>query len=133
GQLAGKFPGGKLGPDTTTVVTTPGGTDTYIKPEAYREVFAADLTRTQIAVGAASQRPIAGSALGEASTAAAWKEIPSWYLVARQDNAIPAAAQRFMAERAHAHTTEVNASHSVAVSRPDATASTIVAAARATR
>ncbi|MFC7647296.1 alpha/beta fold hydrolase [Streptosporangium lutulentum] len=58
---------------------------------------------------------------------------PSWYLVAGSDKAIPAAAERFMAKRAKAHTTEIKgASHVVMISHPDATADLITAAARAT-
>ncbi len=67
---------------------------------------------------AAEQRPVAQSALTENATGAVWKTIPSWGIVTTRDLNIPAAAQRFMAERAHAHTTEVAASHSAAVSHP---------------
>ncbi|MFD3827338.1 alpha/beta hydrolase, partial [Streptomyces sp. NPDC058625] len=42
-------------------------------------------------------------------------------------------AQRFMAARAHARTTEVDASHAVSVSRPDAVARVVEKAARTVR
>ncbi|MER5481524.1 alpha/beta fold hydrolase [Streptomyces sp. NPDC002734] len=64
--------------------------------------------------------PIAAAALGEKSTGAAWKAIPSWSLVTTEDLNIPVAAQRFMSARANARTTEVDASHAVTVSRPGA-------------
>ncbi|MEU6370243.1 hypothetical protein ABZ876_32110 [Streptomyces sp. NPDC046931] len=57
---------------------------------------------------AAAQRTATAQALGEPSGTPAWRTIPSWYLVAR-DDALPAAAERFMAARAHAHTTEIKA------------------------
>ena len=67
---------------------------------------------------AASQRPGAVSTLTEHSGPAAWTTIPSWYLVARQDRAIPPAAQRFMANRMKAHTREINSSHVAMISTP---------------
>jgi hypothetical protein len=84
-------------------------------------------------LAAVTQRPIAQSALTEKATAAAWETIPSWDVITTEDLNIPAAVQRFMAERAHAHTTEVAASHSVAVSHPKLVAGVIEDAARATR
>ena len=81
---------------------------------------------------AATQRPIAAGALEDRATKAAWKTIPSWTLVARQDLAIPTEATRFMAERAGSTTVEIDASHAVTVSQPGAVADLIDAAARAT-
>jgi pimeloyl-ACP methyl ester carboxylesterase len=59
---------------------------------------------------AAAQRPISLAAGQEKSTEPAWKTIPSWYLVGRQDRFFPAEAQRFMAKHAGAHMTEINSS-----------------------
>ena len=70
--------------------------------------------------------------LGEPSGPPAWSTIPSWYLVAKQDHAIPPATERFMATRAHASTVEVNSSHAALVSHPDTVADLILTAARAT-
>lgn len=81
---------------------------------------------------AATQRPIAQTALEEKATAAAWQTTPSWDVITTQDLNIPPATQEFMAKRAHAHTTEIRASHSVAVSHPDAVAHVVEQAARAT-
>ncbi|MFE7799571.1 hypothetical protein [Nocardia sp. NPDC057440] len=53
-------------------------------------------------------------------------------MITTQDLNIPVEAQRFMAERAHSHVTEVIASHSVAVSHPDTVADVIEQAARHT-
>ncbi|MGW6504441.1 alpha/beta hydrolase [Nonomuraea angiospora] len=137
-DLTGKFPGSQL---PTSLITRqyplPGGgtgTDAYIDPAAFRAAFAADLPARDTALMAATQRPAALAALGSPSGPPAWKTIPSWYLVAGADQAIPPAAQRFMAERAGAHTSEVrDASHVIMISRADTTTAVITAAARATR
>lgn len=114
--------------------STGTGTDLYIKPDKFKEAFAADVSDATAAMMAATQRPVDATSLAAASPNAAWKTIPSWYLVAAADNAIPADAQRFMAARASIprHTREVAASHAVAVSRPDAVTSIVVEAARST-
>lgn len=135
--LTGRFPGSTLpdalDPVTTTLPDGSTGTDLYIQQDKFRHQFAADVPAGQAALMAATQRPVAQSALEEKTTAAAWKTVPSWDVITTQDLNIPPAAQRFMAARAHAHTTEVAASHSVAVSHPDLVARTIESAARATR
>ena len=137
-ELTNKYPGSTLpdalDPVTTTLPDGTTGTDLYIQQEKFRHQFAADVPADQAALMAATQRPIAESALEEKSTAgAAWKTIPSWDIVTTKDLNIPPAVQRFMAKRANAHTTEVAASHSVAVSHPELVARTIETAARATR
>ncbi|MFF5365489.1 alpha/beta fold hydrolase [Streptomyces scabiei] len=60
----------------------------------------------------------------------AWRTIPSWYLVGRDDQVLPPAAQRFMARRVGAHTVEADASHVAMIARPAATAALIKRAAR---
>ncbi|MER7569104.1 alpha/beta hydrolase [Streptomyces sp. NPDC097941] len=135
--LSNKFPGSTLGdaieavPYTLTGGTS--GTDIYIKRDKFRGQFAADVPRSQAALMAATQRPIAAAALEEKSTKAAWKTIPSWSLITTQDYNIPPAAQRFMSQRANAHTTEIKASHAVSASHPDAVTRIIQQAATTTR
>ncbi|GAA4733941.1 hypothetical protein GCM10023216_28110 [Isoptericola chiayiensis] len=136
GELAAKFPGARLG-DALEAVPAPlpeGGTgdDLSIRQEEFRTVFAADVPEQTAALMAATQRPIIAQALADPLTAAAWRSIPSWSLVARQDLAIPLESERFMAERAGARTVEVDASHAVTVSRPDAVTDIILDAARTT-
>jgi pimeloyl-ACP methyl ester carboxylesterase len=60
----------------------------------------------------------------------AWKTIPSWALVGTIDNAIPSSIQLFMANRAHAHITEVRAGHLSMISQPDADTKVILEAAQ---
>src|SRR5262249_47640125 len=69
--------------------------------------------------------------LDDVSGVPAWKTIPSWYLVARDDHLIPPAVQRYMANRAGAHTVEVSSSHVAMMSKPAGAADLITAAARA--
>ncbi|GAA2217327.1 alpha/beta hydrolase [Streptomyces nogalater] len=135
-ELTGKFPGSTL-PDALDPVTYrqadgTTATDLYIRQDKFRHQFAADVPPGQAALMAAEQRPIAQAALEEKATAAAWKTKPSWDIVTTEDLNIPVAAQRFMAKRARAHTTEVAASHSVAVSHPHLVTDVIERAARAT-
>jgi pimeloyl-ACP methyl ester carboxylesterase len=106
------------------------GIEFLIDPAAFHSVFAADVPARVAAVMASGQRPLALAGDQEKSTAPAWKTIPSWYLVGRQDRIFTAAAQRFMAERANAHTTEINSSHASYISHPAKVTKLILRAAR---
>jgi pimeloyl-ACP methyl ester carboxylesterase len=104
-------------------------TELTIRRDAFPSVFAADLPAEFTATAAVSQRPIAARALSEPlAVEPAWKSLPSWFVVATADNAIHPDSQRAAAERLGATTVEVDASHAVAVSRPDEVASLILAA-----
>ena len=78
-----------------------------------------------------AQVPWGVAAPSGAVSDAAWRSKPSWYLVAGDDRMIPPPAQRAMAERIGATTSEVAASHSVYLSQPDAVADLIRRASRA--
>jgi pimeloyl-ACP methyl ester carboxylesterase len=103
-----------------------GGTavELTIAPELYREAFAADLSEDDVRVLAVRQRPFA-AIFEDRAEAAAWKSLPSWYVVATGDNAIPPDAERHMASRMGAQTIEIDASHSIALSQPAAVADLI--------
>lgn len=103
--------------------------DVYLEPESFRETFAADVPKRDAAVMAVTQRPLALAAGAGQTTAAAWKTIPSWYLLGRQDRAITPAAQRFMADRAGAEVIEIDSSHASMVSHPGAVVGVIEDAA----
>ncbi|MDG4769950.1 alpha/beta hydrolase [Solwaraspora sp. WMMD792] len=128
GGLSGQFPGSRLDPTALDIRPYPGGADGYIKLSVFRSVFAADVPAGTAAIMAATQRPAELATLGQPAGAPAWATIPSWTLVAADDQVIPAAAQRFMAQRAGARVTEVTASHAVLVSRPGPTTTVILAA-----
>jgi pimeloyl-ACP methyl ester carboxylesterase len=131
-KLASKYPGSKLPPAITEVTYSEGGgqtgEDVYVKTASFRSVFAADVPARTADLMAVTQRPIALTALSQQSGPPAWKSIPSWYLVGRNDEVIPPATQLFMAHRAHSHVVEINSSHASLVSHPAAVASLILAA-----
>src|SRR5215469_6310674 len=87
--------------------------------------FAADVKPELADFMAKSQVPWGLDALNGEVTTPAWKHKPSWYLVATDDHMIPVPAQRLMANRAGAKTTDQAGSHSVYVSHPDAVAALI--------
>jgi pimeloyl-ACP methyl ester carboxylesterase len=81
--------------------------------------FAADVDPVKAKVMHAVQQPLAGSALGEVMGVPAWKSLPTWFLVAEGDQAIPPDAERLFAKRMGATTTEVPTNHVAMVSHPD--------------
>ncbi|WP_328875939.1 alpha/beta hydrolase [Streptomyces sp. NBC_00287] len=138
-DLAGKFPGSQLeGALVGRPYPIPGaeqpGLDGYIDPAKFHDVFAQDLPHAQTTIMATAQRPGSVGGLGGPSGVPAWRTVPSWYVVATADRVIPAAVQRFMAERAGSKVVEAKgASHVVMMSRPDTVVRHIEAAYRATR
>jgi len=92
--------------------------------------FAADVDAEKAIFMADSQVPWGVDALSGAVSEPAWKNKPSWYLVATEDKMIPPPAQRFMSERAGATVSEVAGSHAIYVSQPNAVAALIVQAAK---
>ena len=136
-DITGRFPGSQLlptlRPATFPDVNGAPGVELYIDREAFPHVFAAGLPHRTATVAAAAQRPITAAAFEEKSHAPAWKTTPSWYMIATADQIIPPAAQRFMAQRAGAHTTEIHASHAIALTHPAAVAGQIAAAAASAR
>jgi pimeloyl-ACP methyl ester carboxylesterase len=130
-DLTGKFPGATLGEHVHQVPLADGSADFYVDQDAYHEQFCADLPAEQAALDAAAQRPVNSNALEEPSGEPAWKTIPSWFVYAERDLAIPGEASRFMAERANARAAvEVpGASHALPASQPQAVADIILQAA----
>jgi pimeloyl-ACP methyl ester carboxylesterase len=110
--------------------TADGGTGTefFIDPAKARDAFASDLSDEQAGLIAATQRPVAELAFSEASGPPAWKDRPSWAVVATRDRAAGTDVVRSMAERAGATITEVEGSHVIMLSQPDAVAEVIMAA-----
>ncbi|MFF8958843.1 alpha/beta fold hydrolase [Streptomyces sp. NPDC014894] len=132
--LSGKFPGSELQPALRPVPYTDAhgsGSDLYIKNDKFHAVFAADLPEEQTRVMAVEQRPVAAAGFAEEATAAAWKTIPSWFVVAKNDKAIAPDLERFEARRAGSRTVEVDSSHVAMMSHPDLVTRIIQDAARA--
>jgi pimeloyl-ACP methyl ester carboxylesterase len=61
----------------------------------------------------------------------AWKTLPSWYLVAADDQALPPDVERMFASRMGATTVEIPSSHVAMVSHPGDVAQLIKTAAEA--
>jgi pimeloyl-ACP methyl ester carboxylesterase len=102
-----------------------------VNPERFHEIFAADLPAEEAAVMAATQRPVAALAFSDPTGPPAWKRLPSWAVVASGDKAAGADVTRSMAERAGASITEVDSSHLVMVSHPQAVTDVILEAVAA--
>jgi pimeloyl-ACP methyl ester carboxylesterase len=95
----------------------------------FRTLFAADVPERQTRIIAVTQKPLAATAFGETLDQAAWRTIPSWYLVAQEDQAINPDLERFMARRMGARTSEIRSSHVPFVSHPNKVAELIEEAA----
>jgi pimeloyl-ACP methyl ester carboxylesterase len=88
----------------------------YMDRASFHEVFAKDLSKLDADVAAVAQKPVHNSVFTAAPTAAAWKTVPTWYIVSQEDNALNPELERFYAKRMKATTTEIKASHVVFIS-----------------
>ncbi len=102
--------------------TDDGGsaTEFFIDPAKVRDAFAGDLSDQQAALIAATQRPVSELGFSESNGPPAWKHVPSWAVVATGDKAAGADLVRSMAERANATITEIEGSHVIMISQPQA-------------
>lgn len=130
--LSSMFPGSTLGDALQPVPLDDGGQDLFIQADKFHQQFAADVPAEQAALMAVTQRPVTFAALDEATTGAAWKSLPSYFVYGTADLNIPAQVQAFMADRAGSRETRVidGASHAVMVSHPSEVAAVIIDAAQ---
>jgi pimeloyl-ACP methyl ester carboxylesterase len=103
----------------------------WLSEDDFVNHFAADVDPVRARVMYAVQQPLAGSAFTDLMGIPAWRALPSWYLVAADDQAIPPDAERQFAKRMGATTIEVPSSHVAMVSHPDEVAQLIQTAAQA--
>jgi pimeloyl-ACP methyl ester carboxylesterase len=103
----------------------------WLPEDDFLKYFAADVDPVKAKILHAVQQPLAASTLGDVMGVPAWKSLPSWYMVAGDDQAIPADAERQFAKRMGATTVEVLAGHLAMVSHPDEVVSLIEDAAKA--
>jgi len=134
-EIEGTSRDSALGPALLTAQYPAGpdgapATELYVNPVSFREVFAGDLPEAQAAVLAASQRPVAAAAFEEKSGAPGWKKLPSWAVVATGDKAAGADVVLMMAKRANADIVEVEGSHLIMISQPEAVTDVILGALR---
>ena len=130
GEPVGAF-GEKYPVDLNSALKPDSAGFLYVDRARFRELFCADVPATEARVAAATQKPIHNSAFGASVPQAAWKNIPSWYLVSQDDRAINPELERFYAKRMNAKTSEVKASHVAFISHPDVVARLIEQAAAA--
>jgi pimeloyl-ACP methyl ester carboxylesterase len=109
-----------------------GDADLYLKPSLVPTCFANGLPAGQAAVIAATQRPLAASALSATFGPPAWKTIPSWAVIGTEDHVIPLASQTFMAHRAGARITDVKAGHLSLITEAPVVTNVILQAVHAT-
>jgi pimeloyl-ACP methyl ester carboxylesterase len=129
GESAGQLIGSKPAVNTDIQPTKDGYL--FLAPTKFAADFAADLPPAQAQFMAISQMPVAGAAFGAPSPVAAWRDKPSYAIVATQDKALNPELERWMYARSGSKVTEIKASHAVYISQPRAVADVIEAAARA--
>ena len=103
----------------------------YIDRAKFHDDFCKDVPAAEARIMAATQKPLNRSVFGASVVNAAWKTIPSWYIVSTEDHAINPDTERFYAKRANAKTTELKSSHVSFLSHPKEVVKVIEAAASA--
>jgi pimeloyl-ACP methyl ester carboxylesterase len=105
----------------------------WLPEEDFVKHFAADVDPVRARVMCAVQQPVAAAAFQDVMGVPAWKSLPTWYMVAMADEAIPPDAERMFAGRMGATTIEVPSSHVAMVSHPDEVSQLIETAAMAVK
>lgn len=129
GQLMSKF----AAPNNAMRAATNRSTQDkffFVPPAKFHEAYAADVPAADAQFFANSQQQLAERALGAPVSAAAWHTKPSYAILTTQDRIISPELQSWMYQRSGAKVTEVNASHAVFLSQPEAVARVIGAAAK---
>jgi len=100
----------KLAPDSNGLI--------WLPEEAFATAFAQNAAAADRAVLAAVQRPISTNCISVPAGRPLWKDIPSWYLVAKDDRMIVPETQRYMAERMQAKIKVHGVDHTPSVTAP---------------
>jgi pimeloyl-ACP methyl ester carboxylesterase len=103
----------------------------YVDRAKFHEDFCADLPAAEARVMAATQKPLSGTVFDATVSGAAWRSVPSWYIVGTEDHAINPDFERFLAKRMGAKTTEIKSSHVSFLSQPTVVVKVIEEAAKA--
>ncbi|HEX3461581.1 MAG TPA: alpha/beta hydrolase [Acidimicrobiales bacterium] len=103
----------------------------WLSEDDFVNHFAADVEPVKARVLYAVQQPLAAAAFNDIMGVPAWKSLPSWYMVATDDEALPPDAERLFANRMGATVVEVPAGHLAMVSHPGEVAKLTEAAAEA--
>jgi pimeloyl-ACP methyl ester carboxylesterase len=118
------------------VITGAAAGSLNVKALVYLAAFAPDANEPISAFKkrySSAALPVNNNILNETISFPAWRSIPSWYLVSRDDRAIDPNLERFFAKRMRATTSEIKASHQAFISQPKTVARFIEEAAAATR
>jgi pimeloyl-ACP methyl ester carboxylesterase len=133
----GESLGGLLSQGPVTPALAHMFTDTHgfawLSEDDFVSYFAADVDPARAKVMYAVQQPLAAAAFAEVMDIPAWKTLPSCYLVATDDQALPPDAERMFAGRMGASTVEIASSHVAMVSHPGDVAQLIKTAAETRR
>jgi pimeloyl-ACP methyl ester carboxylesterase len=129
-SIGGLLSAGPVTPALEHMITDKQGFG-WLSEDDFVHHFAGDIEPATATVMYAVQQPLALSAFGDVMGVPAWKSLPSWYLVAQNDEAIPPDAERQFASRMGATTVEIASGHVAMVSHPDAAADLIRQAAAA--
>jgi pimeloyl-ACP methyl ester carboxylesterase len=100
----------------------------WIDRDGFAKAFAADVDPVEASVMAAVQKPLSVNSFTGKSGPPAWKHLPSWYMVATNDQMIPPQAEELMAKRMGATVRKVASSHAAMVSHPKEVAEMIALA-----
>ena len=100
----------KLAPDNHGLI--------YLPHEAFAAAFAQNASADELALLAATQRPISPACITVPVNRPLWKDRPTWFLIAEQDRMIVHDTQRFMAERMHARVRTHPVDHAPIVTAP---------------
>lgn len=101
----------------------------WLTVDAFRSAVAPNASASETALMAATQKPIALKCLGEPMTNPAWREKPTWFLIAEKDLMVSPETQRFTAARMKSNVVSLPVDHTPLASKPDAVANLITVAA----
>jgi pimeloyl-ACP methyl ester carboxylesterase len=99
--------------------------------DAFLNDFANGVDRARARVLYAVQGRVSETLFGDRTTVAAWRSKPSWYAISRHDRTTSPELERFLADRMHATTVEIDSGHLSLITHPDQIAQLILEAARA--
>jgi len=117
-------------PPAATSIVPAGAGFLAIKPEAFHQDFAADVSQSVTHFMSISQVPIAVSSFDAKTTATAWSQKRTYAIVSTQDREINPDLERFMSRRAKSETIELTGSHAIFLSHPKDVAAVIEKAAK---
>jgi len=112
---------GILAPDGNGIV--------YYDKNKFHGGFCADIPKAEADFMWASQGAFAAKGFGTPVSHAAWRDKPTWAIVATEDKSINPELERAMYKRSNSKVTEIKGSHVVFMSQPEAVSKVVVAAA----